>query len=66
MTDTYNAKNIFASANGVAPLTFTVTFRAARDANGVKALRWLLKYALRACGLRAIDIRQSEPEARHG
>jgi hypothetical protein len=63
MADGYYTKNINASKIGIAPI-FTVAFRATRGGDSIKPLRRLLKYALRGCGLRAIDIRQSEASAR--
>jgi hypothetical protein len=60
--DGYYTKNINASKIGIAPI-FTVTFRATSGGDDIKPLRRLLKYALRACGLRAIDIHQSPVSA---
>jgi hypothetical protein len=40
---------------------FVVTFRAQHD-DGVRALRGLLKVALRRFGLRAVTIEESKPE----
>jgi hypothetical protein len=44
---------------------FTVRLRATRSGNdGVRDLRRLLKYALRACRLRAISVREEAVERR--
>jgi hypothetical protein len=45
------------------PATFSVTFAAEPDVDGIKALRALLKTALRRFGLRAIDVRQCALDA---
>ena len=36
--------------------TFTVRLRALPDVDGIKALRRMLKFALRHCGLRAVSV----------
>ena len=36
--------------------TFTVTFTAARGSDAIRALRGILKLALRRFGLRAVDV----------
>jgi hypothetical protein len=45
---------------------FIVTFAVGNDVDGIKALRALLKSALRRFGLRAIDVREltDEPQTR--
>jgi hypothetical protein len=61
MTSKYDSKNIFASEIGIAPISatfFTVEFRAAPGVDAIKAVRRLLKYALRQCGLRAASIEE--------
>jgi hypothetical protein len=40
---------------------FIVTFAVGNDVDGIKALRALLKSALRRFGLRAIDVRECTP-----
>ena len=42
---------------------FIVTFAVGDDVDGIKALRALLKSALRRFGLRAIDVRECTPDA---
>jgi len=37
--------------------TYTVTFSAPDGAEGVRALRRLLKYALRVCGLKCVELK---------
>lgn len=39
------------------PARFTITFAAHDDADCYRALRWLLKVALRRFGLRCVEIR---------
>jgi hypothetical protein len=44
-------------------LTFTIVLRPlARCADPIRALRRLLKYALRVCGLKCVDVRQEEKQ----
>ena len=42
--------------------TFLLRLRAQKDADPIKALRRLLKYALWVCGLRALSIEQERAD----
>jgi hypothetical protein len=42
--------------------TFLLRLRAQKDIDPIKALRRLLKYALRMCGLRAISVEEEHAD----
>ena len=42
--------------------TFLLRLRAQKNIDPIKALRRLLKYALRACGLRAVSLEEEQTD----
>jgi hypothetical protein len=43
--------------------TYVLRLRAPKNTDPIKALRRLLKYALRVCGLRAISVEEERADA---